>query len=181
MKTRRQRPANRDKEKNARCSSQLRLSLWRPNSRSLCLVVGTLVISCHCLTWSQTAPMSPNLPWRSSQESSVRDEARQVVAEKFTVNATSTYSLAELIDLAESHNPETRVAWEKARSLMDAFGVPRSELYPTLVAVALSQASRQQASPNSSFYRQVVRSSDLAFDTMLTTVPVLKFQKHGTV
>jgi outer membrane protein len=72
--------------------------------------------------------MSPNLPWHSSQESSIRDEAKKVVSEKFTVDAASTYSIAELIDLAESHNPETRVAWERARSQADALGVARSQL-----------------------------------------------------
>jgi outer membrane protein len=112
--------------------------------------------------------MSPNLPWHSSQESSLRNEAKQVASEKFTVNAASTYSLAELIDLAESHNPETRVAWERARSLVDAFGIARSELYPTLAAVALSQTRRQQAFLNTSFYRQVEQSSDLAFDLNYT-------------
>jgi outer membrane protein len=167
MKMVRQRPANQDKE-NTHISCQSQLSLWMPNSRRLCLVVGTLVISCHCLTWSQTAPMSPNLPWHSSQESSIRDEAQQVASEKFKVDAASTYSLAELIDLAESHNPETRVAWERARSLAEAFGVARSEFYPTLVAVALSQTTRQQAFLNTSFFRQVVQSSDLAFDLNYT-------------
>ena len=167
MKTQRQRSANQDK-KNTHISCQSQLGLWRPNSRYLCLVVGTLVISCHCLTWSQTAPISANLPWHSSQESSIRDETQQLVSEKFTVNAGSTYSLAELIDLAESHNPETRVAWERARSMGDAFGVARSELYPTLVALVLSQTSRQQAFLNSSFYRQVVQSFDLAFDLNYT-------------
>ena len=112
--------------------------------------------------------MSPNVPWHSSQEGSIRDEAKQVASEKFTVSVASTYSLAELIDLAESHNPETRVAWERARSLVDAFGVARSELYPTLVAAALSQASRQQAFLNTTFYRQVVQSTDLAFDLNYT-------------
>ena len=107
---------------------------------------------------------SRSLPWHSSQESSIRDEAKQVASENFTVNPASTCSLATLIDLAESHNPETRLAWERARTLADAFGVARSELYPTLVAVALSQTSRQHAFLNSSFYRQVVQSSDLAFD-----------------
>ena len=125
----------------------------------------------HLLSQSdvvQTAPMSPSLPWHPSQESSIRDEAKQVASENFTVDAASAYSLAELIDLAESHNPETRVAWERARSLADAFGVARSELYPTLVAVALSQTRRQQAFLNSSFYRQVEQSSDLAFDLNYT-------------
>lgn len=130
--------------------------------------MGTLVIFCPCMMWPQTTPMSPNLPWHSSQESSIRNEAKQIVSEKFTVNASSSYSLAELIDLAESHNPETRVAWERARSLADAFGVARSELYPTLAAVALSQTSRQQAYLTTRFYRQVVQSSDLAFDLNYT-------------
>ena len=81
-------------------------------------------------------PNSPDVtepPLHSSQESSIRDEAKKVVSEKFTVDAASTYSIAELIDLAESYNPETRVAWERARSQADALGVARSELYPTLV------------------------------------------------
>jgi hypothetical protein len=140
------------------CRSQL--SLWRPNSRRLCLIIGALAMFCHCMMWSQTAPVSPNLLWHSSQENSIRDEAKQVTSEKFTVNVASNYSLAELIDMAESHNPETRVAWERARSMADAFGVARSELYPTLAAVALSQTSRQQAFLATRFYRQVVQSSD---------------------
>jgi outer membrane protein len=37
-----------------------------------------------------------------------------------------------------------------------------------LVAVALSQTSRQQAFLNSNFYRRVVQSSDLAFDLNYT-------------
>ena len=38
-------------------------------------------------------------------------------------------SLAELIDLAEAHNPETRVAWENAIAEAAALGIARSELY----------------------------------------------------
>jgi outer membrane protein len=44
--------------------------------------------------------------------------------------------------LAESHNPETRVAWERARSLADAFGVARSELYPTISGDAQAASIR---------------------------------------
>jgi outer membrane protein TolC len=138
------------------CLSQF--SLRTSNSRRLCLVVGILIISCPCLMRSQTAPMLPNHPWHSPQESSIRNNAKWVVSEKFALDPASTYSLAELIDLAESHNPETRVAWERARSLADAFGVARSELYPTLVAVALSQ---QVASKHSSIRTSTGRSCNL--------------------
>jgi outer membrane protein TolC len=56
-----------------------------------------------------------------------------------------TYSLPELIDLAESHNPETRVAWERTHAQATAWGVARSELYPTVAAAALAGADRDQA------------------------------------
>ena len=86
----------------------------------------------------------------------------------FAITSTNSYSLAELIDLAEEHNPETHLAWERARGRADALGVARSELYPTLAAVALSQTSRQQAYLNTRFYRQTIQSFDVAFDLNYT-------------
>ena len=52
-------------------------------------------------------------------------------------NSIKTYYLAELIDIAESNNPQTRVFWEHAGSQGASFGVARSELYRTLAAPAL--------------------------------------------
>jgi outer membrane protein len=66
-------------------------------------------------------------------------EATSVRTAELPIDAARSYSLVELIDLAESHNPETRFAWERARSQAATLGVARSELYPTLAAVALSQ------------------------------------------
>jgi len=40
------------------------------------------------------------------------------------------YSLAELIDLALSHNPATRAAWEQARASAAAWAVTRAKYYP---------------------------------------------------
>jgi len=34
----------------------------------------------------------------------------------FAIDSSRVYPLVELIDLAEEHNPETRVAWERARA-----------------------------------------------------------------
>ena len=42
------------------------------------------------------------------------------------MDSERTYTLAELVDLAEAHNPETRLAWERARSRADALGGARS-------------------------------------------------------
>jgi outer membrane protein TolC len=72
--------------------------------------------------------------------------------------------LAELIDLAEAHNPETRVAWEGARVQAAALGIARSELFPTLAAVALAGVDRQEAPLGSRFYRQTIPALQLSMN-----------------
>lgn len=52
------------------------------------------------------------------------------------LDPTHTYSLAELIDLAERNNPRTRVAWERARQRAEELGVARSAYYPVLAGQA---------------------------------------------
>jgi outer membrane protein len=99
---------------------------------------------------AQTAPISPDRPWHSAEEREIASEATRLPSTRpnalsdcrLGIETGRTYSLAELIDLAEAHNPETRVAWERARAQAAASGVARSELYPTLAAAALSQTSR---------------------------------------
>jgi outer membrane protein TolC len=48
-----------------------------------------------------------------------------------------TYSLAELIDVAERNNPRTRLAWERARQFANELGVAKSSYYPILAGVAV--------------------------------------------
>ena len=113
--------------------------------------------------FAQSAPPSPNRPWTPAAGQ------RQVLAESSRGSAlrfdpTKTYSLAELIDLAQQHNPDTRVAWEQARAQAAALGVVRSELYPTLTAAALVQATRSDVLVQNAFVREDVRSAGLAFD-----------------
>jgi outer membrane protein len=117
---------------------------------------------------AQTAPVSPSQTWHSSAEQSVERDAGRPQTPQFTVDSSKTYSLAELIDLAESHNPETRVAWEHARAQAAALGVARAELYPTLAAEALSDADREEVYLNTRFYRQTLGSFDLALDLNYT-------------
>ena len=113
--------------------------------------------------FAQTAPPSAARPWTA-----VRDEP-QAAAElrrgsTFRFDPTKTYSLAELIDLAQAHNPSTRVAWERARAQAAALGVARSELYPTLSAAALARASRSDVLVDNAFQREKIRSAALALD-----------------
>ena len=52
------------------------------------------------------------------------------------------YSLEELIDIAESDNPLTRIAWESAKQAAERLGMARSEYYPHLAALALAGDQR---------------------------------------
>ena len=54
-----------------------------------------------------------------------------------TIDAAKIYGLADLIDLAEQSNPETRIAWNEARDAALAAGIARSAYLPRLTAAAL--------------------------------------------
>src|SRR6202158_3365142 len=115
-------------------------------SRSALLAGATLslVLQLGSCALAQSAPVSWNHPWHSSDEQRFVRDALAEHIEDLPHNAIRTYSLADLIDMSESNNPETRVAWERARSQAAALGVARSELYPTLAAAALSQTGRSE-------------------------------------
>jgi outer membrane protein len=47
------------------------------------------------------------------------------------------YTLAELIDLAEHHNPTTRIIWERAKQKARELGLAKSAYYPELDGLAV--------------------------------------------
>src|SRR6267142_4022364 len=102
----------------------------------------------------QSAPVSPDQPWHASDERKIAADAKNLRDSRFNVDPGKTYSLAELVNLAEAHNPETRFAWERARSQAAALGIARSELYPTLAAAVLSQTESGQAFLGNRFFGQ---------------------------
>src|ERR1700682_596771 len=106
--------------------------------------------------FAQAPPISPDGPWHSSDERQIITDARRFHPPALRIESDRIFSLAELIDLAEARNPETRVAWENARAQAAVLGIARSELYPTLAAVALSGVDRSEVPLGSQFYRQTV-------------------------
>ncbi len=58
------------------------------------------------------------------------------------INPRKTYNLAQLIDIAERNNPETRAAWERARQAAAAVGLSESAYYPFIVASAAAGYDR---------------------------------------
>ncbi len=118
--------------------------------------------------FAQSPPASPDRPWHTADERQITSDGKRLREPVFPIEPDKAYSLAELIDLAEAHNPETRVAWENARAQGAALGIARSELYPTLSAVALSGVVRQEIPLGSQFYRQTVPALQATLDLNYT-------------
>ena len=54
------------------------------------------------------------------------------------VNATHAYTLPELIDIAESNNPDTRVAWDEARNAALRAGIAEAAYLPNVTASVIA-------------------------------------------
>jgi outer membrane protein len=126
------------------------------------------LLLCAALGMGQTAPAAPDRPWHAPAEQRIERDAAAKQQAPFTVDGNATYSLPDLIDLAESHNPQTRLAWEQARARGDALGIARSELYPTLAALAMAGVSRYQVYLNTRYYRQTGAEFDLPLELNYT-------------
>ncbi len=120
------------------------------------------------LALAQRAPVSPDHAWHGIGETGIAADARNLTEAKLNFDPEKAYSLPELIDLAESHNPETRVAWERARAQAAAWGVARSELYPTIAAAALAGVDRDQAYLENRFFRQTIGDFEVALNLNYT-------------
>jgi outer membrane protein len=136
---------------------------WQTTVRILARAA-VLIWLCAGCAFGQTAPTSPDHPWHAPAEQKIEADAKKLNDSRFSVDPSKTYTLAELVDLAESHNPDTRVAWERARAQAALLGIARSELYPTLVAAAISQTNRQEILFNNRFYRQTVQDFQAALE-----------------
>lgn len=136
--------------------------------RSRALAIAVLELTAAISLSAQSPPESPNRPWHSSTERQIIADARQIPRPMVRIDPGRTYSLAELIDLAEANNPEARVAWESSLAQAASLGITRSELFPTLSAIALAGADRAEAPFGSQFYRQTIPSYQLSLELSYT-------------
>jgi outer membrane protein TolC len=87
-------------------------------------------------------PPGPERPWAAARLGEYERELAQRTAREKTergrvaIEPRRIYTLPELIDLAQRNNPETRVAWERARLAAAAVGLNESAYYPYLAASA---------------------------------------------
>jgi outer membrane protein len=83
--------------------------------------------------WAQRPPTSPNAPWIPTDHLLERYETA-VAPHEVSIDAEHVYSLGELIDIAESNNPTTQAAWNRAKSTAASVGIAKSDLYPMIIA-----------------------------------------------
>lgn len=86
------------------------------------------------------APASSESPWQPPDMQEFADVLR--FKRESEIEAGKDYDLSELVDLAERINPETKVAWERAKQAASAVGLAQSEYFPILAARASAGAAR---------------------------------------
>jgi len=111
--------------------------------------------------FAQRAPASPDHPWYAPDKQEIEENAKRIPNAGFAIDPSKAYTLPELIDLAESHNPETRFAWERAVAQAADLGIAQSELYPALTAAILSETQRAQILFGPIFVRQTVQNFEV--------------------
>jgi len=93
-------------------------------------------------------PPSSEQPWAPP---GLANYERELAERRFTaaegrsrvaINPGRVYGLAALIDIAQRNNPDTRVAWERARQAAAAVGLSESAYYPYLAASAAAGYDR---------------------------------------
>jgi outer membrane protein TolC len=114
---------------------------WIPRSAFCALSVRILVIG-PVAFGKDPAPPAADKPWSPPRLEKYERELAQTSsretpdAAKVAINPNKVYDLPELIDLAQRNNPDTRIAWERARQAAAAVGLTESFYYPYLMASA---------------------------------------------
>ncbi len=111
-------------------------------------LVSALIIA-GCSSTSVLAPKSATTPYRGTagevatapgtdDYAVTPDASMPIVIAKPEIDPGHTYSLPELIDIAQMANPVTRGAWQRAREAAGVVGVARGAYLPILSANVLA-------------------------------------------
>jgi outer membrane protein len=122
---------------------------------------GTVIMLCMLvaggIVCAQKAPSAPDHPWDASLAKQPLKAPPQLIPPP-TLDSAKTYTLSELVDIAEHNNPDTRVAWENAKARAADLGIAKSTLYPTMAAAVLAETTREGIFFGPFFVRQTVES-----------------------
>jgi len=82
-------------------------------------------------------------PLTSPEDAARCTAVSSVPMSKAEIDPAKPYRLEELIDIAETNNPRTRIAWEAAKQAANRLGIARSDYYPHLAALVLAGDQRE--------------------------------------
>ncbi|MFG1357717.1 TolC family protein [Xanthobacter pseudotagetidis] len=128
------------------------------------LVAGTLLSAC-ALSALDTAPADPSKPWTPAEAAAdpahapppaneqgggtpppdfrvPADPAVAALTPTPGISRAKAYSLPELIDIAQSRNPLTRIAWQQARQAALATGMVEATYLPFIAASVIGGTQR---------------------------------------
>lgn len=111
---------------------------------------------------AQQPPPSPDKAWPVAPAPNMRTGELLPTARP-SLDPAHKYSLAELVDLAEKNNPETRVLWERAKERAAAAGIARSALFPILAVTASASINQY-----SLFFGKFYHENTAVFPALLT-------------
>lgn len=118
--------------------------------------IGTIFVFFTGIALCQQPPASADHPWiDTGYTPAVAGEARHLTPE-LRLSTNEIYTLPQLIDLAESHNPATRTAWNAAKNQAGALGIARSDLFPTVVASVFGQTTQSGVLLFDNFVKQIL-------------------------
>ena len=114
-------------------------------------LASTVVLSLLSLVGSaaggskDSAPPVPNRPWSApgiAEHQADLQNRHLEIGSNAEVNPHKVYELPDLIDLAQRLNPETKIAWQRAKGALAAVGLEEVTYYPLLSAAAASGYTR---------------------------------------
>jgi outer membrane protein len=128
---------------------------FRSRRKSVSALVGALAVT-HLFAipaQAQKAPPDSARPWTPGQSLELVTPQPK---DDFRLATDTPYALTDLINLAEQRNPATRSSWEAAKAAAGNLGVARSDLYPTLTAIAAGQTVQQGVLLYDTFVKQIL-------------------------
>ena len=137
--------------------SELTMQEGRPWTRVRKILLFTFLLGLFPSTRAQNISPSPSEPWMNAKRQAQFDRSLQTSqASAYAIDPNHVYTLPELIDLAELHNPGTRVAWQDAKVKLAEVGIAESALYPSIAAIALASTWRNGPLIGTGFHRQTI-------------------------
>lgn len=124
--------------------------------RSGALLATGLGLAACATSALENAPGDPASPWKSKQQQAAAADAPgaapsfsvtpqpEVAALAATpeISSKRAYELPELIDIAQSHNPATRLAWQQARQAALSEGMVSATFLPVISASVIGGRQR---------------------------------------